>query len=257
MNQEQKPKMKLWKKITIGVVFFLIVMAVIGNFLDKYDLGVSAYKKQDYESAYNYFKRVKPDHKYYADAVKMAEISKIKMDSVRLVETTLEKLKKDKELAEINTKPSTQTQAPVEKAAAEISLKTIPGIVPGDIYTSLEKNGFTIEKEFSTENGCFWHCKFSSDGLDYYVRIFGSTTSVVEEIKAQATINTADNIQASKSFFNFIASIPYDNADNEQVSNWLKNNFNKDKQSITISGVTFSIYSPTKLTKLLTIETKK
>lgn len=119
MNQEQKQKMKLWKKITIVVVPLLIVMFIVGSFLDKYDLGISTYKKHDYKSAYKYFKQVKPDHKNYADAVKMAELSKIKMDSVELVETNLEKLTKEKELAEENAKAQKKISEEQTKLAEE------------------------------------------------------------------------------------------------------------------------------------------
>jgi hypothetical protein len=260
MDNTLRPKMKLWKKITIiSVASFIALVILVNVFMDKYKMGIDAYNKKDYEKAFRYLKQIKPDDKNYADASVKATASKNILDSLGIVAANEEKLKDGKANADANAKivAEPQEQSTPENNVAEGSSKTIPGLEPVDVYLNLEKQGFSIDKKFSAEYGCSWFCKSTLDGIDYDVTIYGSTASVVEEIKAQATINTADNIQASKDFFNYIASIPYDNADHDQVSNWLKNNFNKDKQSITISGVTFTIYCPTKFGRLLTIETKK
>jgi hypothetical protein len=263
MGEIQKPKMKRWKKITIiSVTIFILLLALIGVLMDKYKVGIENYNKKDYESAYRLLKQIKPADKNYADASAKAAICKRVLDSLEIAEKNSEERSKQKKLAEENSKKTTDQIKNEQTAKSDKSLgrdlsSTIPGLEPSDVYLNLEKNGFTFDKQFSSENGCFWYCRSNLDGIEYDVTLYSASPSNIKEIRAQATINSASNIESSRAFFNYIASLPYDKSDHEKVSNWLAENFNRDKQQINVSGVTFSIYAPTKLYRLLTIAPQK
>ena len=259
MNQDTKPKMKLWKKITIGVVSILIILLIIGSLMDKYELGIKAYNKKDYETAYKYLSKIKPDDKNYADASAKAASSKRILDSLALVENTAEKLKEQQAAeskATTDNVKAEQKTTTKEQATAITSTK-IPGLKPVDVYGNLENKGFTIKKEITTDNGCWWYCEKIEGGIKYYVRIYSSDVSSVEQISCDASVTTASNVKNAKSFFQFISSIPYENSEPNKISEWLNTNYNKDKASTIISGVKFSVYTKTEFGILFVIETGK
>lgn len=105
----QKPKIKLWKKVTIISIVALISFIVIANlFMDKYKLGIEAYNKKDYGKAYLYLKQIGSDNKNYTDAKIKAKESKAKLDSLERVELTAEKLKDQLKVIEEEMKRKTK-----------------------------------------------------------------------------------------------------------------------------------------------------
>ena len=134
--------------------------------------------------------------------------------------------------------------------------KVIPGLQPVDVYLNMEKNGFETIKNLGSEYGNSWESKKSYDGFDYSVKIFSSNASTVESIKATAILKDirSGNIDNSKQFFIYVSSIPYDGSNPAEIKNWLMKNFNKDKTSITISNVKYTLLAPTKMVRTLLIE---
>lgn len=83
---DQKPKMKLWKKVLIISLSALILLVIlITVFADKYQMGITAFNKKDYEKAYLYLNQVKPDNKNYTDAMTKSKIAKQIIDSLGLI----------------------------------------------------------------------------------------------------------------------------------------------------------------------------
>jgi hypothetical protein len=160
----------------------------------------------------------------------------------------------DNKASTTNDKNSTDTKT----VASNVDNK-IPELKPVDVYLNLEKQGFTTEKNFSTEYGNSWDCKSSSAGIDYHVNIFSDDVNSVERVRATAMLNGSEDklIVATKPFIKYVASVPFEGNDPAKFADWLEKNFNNDKQSLTISNVTFTIYAPTKLLRMLDIEKAK
>lgn len=136
--------------------------------------------------------------------------------------------------------------------------KYIKGLAPVDVYLNMEKQGFTTDKNLSGEYGNSWSSKKSIEGIDYIVETYSSNIDNVESVKATAIIDlTIKNIESTKQFLKFVATLPYDNAKPQEASDWIENNFNKDKSNITFGDVKMTIYAPSKAARMLIIETSR
>jgi ABC-type uncharacterized transport system auxiliary subunit len=160
----------------------------------------------------------------------------------------------DNKASTTNDKTSTDT-----KQVATKTDNKIPELKPVDVYLNLEKQGFTTEKNFSSEYGNSWDCKSSSAGIDYHVNVFSDDVNSVERVRATAMLNGSEDKQivATKPFLKYVASVPFEGNDPAKFAEWLDKNFNNDKQFLTISNVKFTIYAPTKLLRMLDIEKAK
>lgn len=136
---------------------------------------------------------------------------------------------------------------------SDISLKYIPGLTAVDVYGNFEDIGFVIEKNFSSDLK-EWICTLDDRGVSYRVTVLGDSPLKILSVTGIAILtNTNSDISISKDFFNYLCSIPYDRSNSALVQNWLSNNFNSSSSKV-VSGVTFSIRSPTKVSKLLTVK---
>lgn len=143
-----------------------------------------------------------------------------------------------------------------EASPKEIENKAIPNANPVDIYTNLEKKGYKIDKKLSSKDGFFWYCDKSESGIDYNVTIASSGVSEIEQIKITANLNGSDpdkKIIAVKPFLKYVSSFPYKENDTQKVADWIEENFNKDKSSITIGTAKFTI-NGSKFMRLITVE---
>lgn len=142
-------------------------------------------------------------------------------------------------------------QATTEK----VSYAKIPGLMPVDVYQNMEGKGFTTKKNFS-DNGNLWTSTYAGAGISYSVGAFSHDASSVESVQATARVTdvTNKNISAALPFFLFLSSLPYDGSNPTKVGNWLRNNFNNDKSSVTISNVEFTINAPSDFARTLVIE---
>lgn len=110
---EQKPKMKLWKKILIiSISSFIALLILVSIFMDKYKMGIDAYNKKDYEKAYRYLKQIKSDDKNYLDASAKAATSKHLMDSLNLVSSNNDKSEANSNVEAEKTKVSVKEELP-------------------------------------------------------------------------------------------------------------------------------------------------
>lgn len=105
-QQKPKPKMKLWKKILIGVGI-LFVIGIIGETFfptNYYEEGMDYYNKQNYSKALKDFNQVKPsDENYNAAIDKIKEIKPI-VDQQETNETATKNVEKNQK-AEGEIKP--------------------------------------------------------------------------------------------------------------------------------------------------------
>lgn len=131
----------------------------------------------------------------------------------------------------------------------------IPGLSPTDVYLNLEKEGFKTERTLDSENGNLWISKRSANGIKYKVDMFSYSTKNVVSISATAMIDVNEkDIVASKQFFQFISTLPYDNANPKLAASWVDKNFNNNKATTTIGGVTFTMLAPTQFVRMLLVE---
>lgn len=133
----------------------------------------------------------------------------------------------------------------------------IRGLAPVDVYLNMEKQGFTTTKNLGTESGNFWDCKMSQNGVDYQVNIYSSNNSLVENVKATAMLTSATGIAQTKQFFIYISSLPYDNSDPGQASEWIDDNFDNDKATKIIGDAKFTIFVPSEFARMMTVEKNK
>ena len=147
-----------------------------------------------------------------------------------------------------STSPSSQTVTTEDHA----DIPCIPGLSPSDVYVNLEKEGFKTEKTFDLENGNLW---ISANGIKYKVDMFSYSTKNVVSISATAMIDVNEkDIVATKQFFQFISTLPYDNANPKLAASWVDKNFNNNKATTTIGGVTFTMLAPTQFVRMLLVE---
>ena len=131
----------------------------------------------------------------------------------------------------------------------------IPGLSPTDVYLNLEKEGFKTERTLDSENGNLWISKRSANGIKYKVDMFSYSTKNVVSISATAMIDVNEkDIVATKQFFQFISTLPYDNANPKLAASWVDKNFNNNKVTTTIGGVTFTMLAPTQFVRMLLVE---
>jgi hypothetical protein len=119
--------------------------------------------------------------------------------------------------------------------------------MPVDVYLNMEKQGFTTEHIFDTENNFYgWTCKHSVEGLDFRVEVSGNKVDNVNFVRATAMIDPAfKRPEAALPFIKYVSSIPYDGSIPTRAVEWVSSHFNKDKAKTSIGGVTFEIYAPT------------
>lgn len=152
-----------------------------------------------------------------------------------------------------NEATSSSPQTVTSEGHADIPC--IPGLSPSDVYVNLEKEGFKTEKTFDSENGNLWSSTRSANGIKYKVDMFSYSTKNVVSISATAMIDVNEkDIVATKQFFQFISTLPYDNANPKLAANWVDKNFNNNKATTTIGGVTFTMLAPTQFVRMLLVE---
>lgn len=133
----------------------------------------------------------------------------------------------------------------------------ISGLSPVDVYLNMEKQGFSVDSDFS-EYGNSWICKKDVDGINFTVDMYSSNKNNVENVRATAMIDVVKkDITATQQFFSYIASLPYEGSEPHKAQQWIIDNFNNDKSAITIGNVIFTINAPSKAVRILYIEKEK
>lgn len=129
----------------------------------------------------------------------------------------------------------------------------IPGLTAVDVHGNFKNIGFRIDKNFSGDI-YEWICTLDDNGVSYRVTILGDSPYKILSVTGIAILSNTDlSISVSKDFFKYLCSIPYDNNNSSLVQNWLLSNFN-GSSSTSVSGVEFSIHSPSSVSKMLTVK---
>lgn len=130
----------------------------------------------------------------------------------------------------------------------------IVGLDPVTAYLNLQKWGFSVDKDYSTE-GNLWTCKYSAEGLDYTVTIYSpKAVDKAQSVRMSIMASPYSSISNGLQLACYIATIPYDTADIEKAKQFVENNYNNDKSSIVIGDAEFTIYAPTQLTRMIDIQ---
>ena len=151
----------------------------------------------------------------------------------------------------ISSVPNTET------SEAQTHIRYIPGLSPTDVYLSLEQRGFNTKKTFNPQHGNLWTSTHSVIGIDFKVDVFSYNTENVASVSATAMVDGNEKtIGATKQFFQFVSTVPYENANPELAAKWVDENFNNDKATIQIGNVTFMMMAPTQYVRSLLIEVR-
>ena len=134
--------------------------------------------------------------------------------------------------------------------------KFIQGIKPVDVYGNFENKGYKIDKQISTD-GSFFICSSAENGIDYEVKTYCEDN--VEDVTSGRLTATRTSPQFNevldmKPFLKYGCSLPYDGSNGEKINAFIETNYFKNKASIVISGVKFTIFSPTEYVRMIDIE---
>lgn len=131
---------------------------------------------------------------------------------------------------------------------------SIPGSNPADIILSLEDRGFTcgsVEVWEGNEDfpGDLYYreCRSSSSGYDLIVEILGYELLEVDSVQATALDYTEPFGDLAIDFLGFMATIPYDGAEQEAARAWVEETLptiveNGDVRIMSFGGVAYSLY---------------
>lgn len=130
----------------------------------------------------------------------------------------------------------------------------ITGLNPVDVYVNLQKWGFSVDKDYSTD-GNLWTCKYSAEGLDYTVTIYSpKAVDKAQSVRMSIMASPYSSINNGLQLACYIATIPYNSADIEKAKQFVENNYNNDKSSIIIGDAEFTIHAPTQLARMIDIQ---
>jgi len=130
----------------------------------------------------------------------------------------------------------------------------ITGLNPVDVYVNLQKWGFSVDKDYSTD-GNLWTCKYSAEGLDYTVTIYSpKAVDKVQSVRMSIMASPYSSISNGLQLACYIATTPYNSADIEKAKQFVENNYNNDKSSIIIGDAEFTIHAPTQLARMIDIQ---
>lgn len=131
--------------------------------------------------------------------------------------------------------------------------KAIRGLAPVDVYMNLENIGYTTDKSLGGDLKLWTNTK-AVPGGKFTVETNSADTKTVEFVRATAQVDATGDIKNSKDFFKYIASLPYEGSDYKTNIKWLNENFNKNEVDTVLNGVKFTLRSPSKMVKTLTLE---
>jgi hypothetical protein len=128
--------------------------------------------------------------------------------------------------------------------------RSIPGLEAVDVYANLTAKGFKMEQR---TGGVLkeWKCSSTEGNNEYTVEIFGKSPTEITAVNATAmNIYGANNDM--KHFFGYVASIPYDGADQERAKTWVSSNINSNTSTV-IGGVKYEVFAKAPRVRMLRI----
>ncbi len=127
-----------------------------------------------------------------------------------------------------------------DKSSAAPRAKTIPGLLPADVYLNLEKRGYKVER--TGRSFPRWVCKLNKGDYIAKVDIHSEDASSVSSISATFT-NLSDQSKTNDlagTVLGYIATIPYKNARPEEAKHWIEQHISQTAETV-INGVKFQI----------------
>lgn len=111
---------------------------------------------------------------------------------------------------------------------------TIPGLMPADVYLSLEEKGFTTDKQYNVEGSRFM-CRRDEGGCTWSGQIYapkGNSTkiSVIVGLMQNQTGEPAKTTEWSKPFLTYMASLPYEGSTPAEAAAWVGANIGKNAE---------------------------
>jgi hypothetical protein len=134
--------------------------------------------------------------------------------------------------------------------------KNLKGLMPIDVYSKMEKRGFTTKYSDLADDGDLWMNEKKVDGNEYQVTYgsSGKSKSSIESVEGWVMIDPRGKISSTMPFFIFIASLPYEGSNPKQAEKWIKNNFNKKRATTKIGEAKITIVAPSIWVRMMTIE---
>lgn len=156
-------------------------------------------------------------------------------------------------VATSSDEPASQRVAETEEesTANADENRYIEGLAPVVVYGNLKEKGFKLHRSFN-EFGYGWECEKKEGGIHYHAQVFSEKDKKkVESVKFTAMVEdvTAD-IMDAKPFFEYMATIPYHNADIEKVRKWINESYNKS-DSLIVGNIVFALKVPSPMVRLL------
>ncbi len=123
--------------------------------------------------------------------------------------------------------------------------ETIPGVLPVDVYLSLEEKGFTTDKQFKPA-GTRFMCSMDSDFGRFSGQVYcppGESTkiNVVVGLVQNFTGDANSTNAMSASFLAFIASLPYEGSNPSEAQAWVAANLGKETEKM-FGSVKFQLF---------------
>lgn len=127
---------------------------------------------------------------------------------------------KNSENASTNHRSANNSQ----EGLPDASEKTIPGIMPVDVYLALEKEGFSTAKELSP--CCTWYSSLGGNSpIIMTAETHGNSPSSVYRINARVVTTIDKNTkEVAKPFMGFLATLQYSGSQPELAREWVETN---------------------------------
>ncbi len=119
----------------------------------------------------------------------------------------------------------------------------IPGLLPVDVYASLEDRGYSCGgPEPIGDDEVWWVCEGSDLSAEYVVEIWGPDGSSVRLV--EVTAYSLDGSPVDESLLAFVATVPYEGSNPEEAKLWVEENMDARRASTEIGGVQYKLYGP-------------
>jgi len=120
----------------------------------------------------------------------------------------------------------------------------IPGLLPVDVYASLEDRGFSCggPEPIGDAGEVWWVCEGSDLSADYVVEVWGPDGSSVRLVEATAI--SLDSSPVDESLLAFVATVPYHGSNPEEAKLWIEESIDAGRASTEIGGVSYELAGP-------------
>lgn len=148
-------------------------------------------------------------------------------------------------------------QGQINSADELKKIKRIANIIPADIYSNFERLGYKTNKEIHSD-GSIWTNTKEDNGIQYSVTTYCEDgVSKVDEVRFTATriLPQYNKLSDLKPFLKYgCSTIFYDKADRDRINEFIEKNYSKNKATIIVHGVRFTIFAPTEFMRYIRVD---